>query len=176
VAQAARSLDQPSQPATPVFLGIPLGAARTIRLERRLTDDEWERLVVDLRETFNARGVIRAEGSFRSWSNGNLQVLLEPDGEGQRVRFRTIRGNSRTFMFFGLGMIGIAGVTYLATMLTGAAVSADITDLWTIGLLGAGLFAVGALPLPRWAKLRRQQMDQLAERLLSTPAVTSESP
>jgi hypothetical protein len=136
VAQAARSLDEPAPPTPPAFLGLPLGAARTVRLERRMSDTEWEQLVVRLRETFNARGVIRNEGSFRSWSNGNLQCLVEPDGEGQRVRFRTVRGNARPTMIFGLGALG-----------------------------GAAMFLIGAFPLPRWARLRQRQMDELAEQL-----------
>ena len=174
VAQAARSLDQPSQPETPVFLGLPLGAARTVHLERRMTDQEWERLVVDLRETFNARGVIRAEGSFRSWSNGNLQVLLEPDGEGQRIRFKTTKGNARPYMFVGLGLIGVSIATLIAAMMTPGLARPDYFDqVGLMALIGAGFFAAGALPLKRWAKLRREQMDRLAERLLSTPALRS---
>ncbi len=164
VAQAARSLDEPRPPAPPVFLGLPLGVARIVRLDRRLSDAEWERLVVDLRETFDARGVIRTEGSFRQWSNGNLQVLVEPDGEGQRVRFRTVRGMSRSLMFFGLGAIGVAAVTALTSMLNGLT-SQELSQVLTIALTGAGFFALGALPLPRWAKLRQRQMDELAERL-----------
>ena len=174
VAQAARSLDQPQQPETPVFLGLPVGAARTVRLERRLTDEEWERLVVDLRETFNARGVIRSEGSFRSWSNGNLQVLLEPDGPGHRVRFRTVKGNARPYMFAGLGLMGVAVATFLAGMFTPALSRPDFFEqVGMMALFGAGFFAAGALPLKRWAKLRREQMDRLAERLLSAPALRS---
>jgi hypothetical protein len=164
VAQAARSLDEPRPPAPPVFFGIPLGVARTIRLDRRMTDAEWERLVVDLRETFAARGVIRTEGSFRQWSNGNLQVLVEPDGEGQRVRFRTIRGMSRSLMVFGLGAIGVAAVAALTSMLNGLTPQ-ELSQVLTIAVTGAGFFALGALPLPRWAKLRQRQMDELAERL-----------
>jgi hypothetical protein len=171
VAQAARSLDQPRQPETPVFLGLPVGAARTVRLERRMTDEEWERLVVELRETFNARGVIRAEGSLRSWTNGNLQVLLEPDGEGQRVRFRTVKGNARPYMFMGLGLMGVAAATFVAGMLTPNLSRPDFFEqVGMFAVLGAGFFAAGALPLKRWAKLRREQMDRLAERLLSRPA------
>ena len=174
VAQAARSLDQPSQPETPVFLGLPLGAARTVLLERRMTDEEWEQLVVDLRETFSARGVIRSEGSFRSWSNGNLQVLLEPDGKGQRVRFRTIKGNARPFMFVGLGLMGAAIASFAAAMLSGSGTPSEaLLQVSSMGLFGAGFFAYGALPLTRWAKLRREQMDRLAERLLSSPALRS---
>lgn len=174
VAQAARSLDQPRQPETPVFLGLPVGAARTVRLERRMTDEEWERLVVDLRETFNARGVVRAEGSLRQWSNGNLQVLLEPDGEGQRVRFRTIKGNARPFMFTGLALLGASVVTFLSVMASGDATAAQaLGSVGTMAAFGTGFFAYGALPLTRWAKLRREQMDRLAERLLSSPVLQS---
>lgn len=169
VAQAARSLDQPRQPETPVFLGLPIGAARTVRLDRRLTDAEWERLVVDLRETFNARGVVRSEGTLRQWSNGNLQVLLEPDGEGQRVRFRTIKGSARPYMFVGLGMMGVSVATFLASTLTGAMGAAEaLSKVGTMALIGAAFFAMAAVPLPRWARLRKQQMEQLAQRLTLT--------
>ena len=171
VAQAARSVDQPRQPDTPVFLGMPVGAARTVRLERRMTDEEWERLVVELRETFNARGVVRTEGSLRHWSNGNLQVMLEPDGEGQRVRFRTIKGNARPYMFTGLALMGAAAAIFLAALPSGNVVASEaFGSVGFMGLIGAGFFAAGALPLRRWARLRREQMDRLAERLLSSTA------
>ena len=166
VAQAARSLDQPEQPTTPVFLGLPIGAGRTVRLERRITEVEWERLVVQLRETFQARGVIRSEGSLRSWSNGNLQVLLEPDGDSHRVRFRTIRGQARPFMLFGLGMIGVSVASFLAATLTGAVNPTDALErTMSMFIIGGGAFAMGALPLRSWARLRQEQMDMLADRL-----------
>lgn len=171
VADAARGLDQPAQPNTPLFLGLPIGAARTVRLERRLTDQEWEQLVVQLRETFQARGVVRAEGSLRQWSNGNLQVLLEPDGDSQRVRFKTIRGQARPFMLFGLGLAGVSIATFLAAVAGGAVPLTDALER-TISMfvMGGGMFAVGALPLRRWARLRQEQMDNLAERLTATIA------
>lgn len=165
IAQAARSLDMPAAPAPPVFLGLPLGAARTVRLERRMTDAEWEQLVVSLRETFNARGVIRHEGSFRSWSNGNLQCLVEPDGEGQRVRFRTERGAARPMMFTGLAMVGFSAVSTIASMLSAPLSSGSLASGLSLAIAGAAMFAFGAVPLPRWARLRQQQMDELAEKL-----------
>ena len=165
IAQAARSLDISPAPAPPVFLGLPLGAARTVRLERRMTDAEWEQLVVTLRETFDAKGVIRSEGSFRSWSNGNLQCLVEPDGEGQRVRFRTVRGGARPMMFTGLGLIGFSGASAFASMIIGPISSGALAQAVPFALAGAAMFAFGALPLPRWAKLRQRQMDELAEKL-----------
>lgn len=166
VLQAARSLDQPRQPVAPRFLGLPLGAARTVRLERRLTDAEWEQLVVAVRETFDARGVVRHEGSLRSWANGNLQVLVEPDGEGQRIRFRTVHGSARAMLVAGLGAMGVAVAVTLATTLTGAMdLAGAFATVGTLGIVGAGMFGFNALRLPGWARLRRRQMDQLAERV-----------
>jgi hypothetical protein len=176
VAQAARTLDQPAQPNTPIFLGLPIGAARTVRLERRMTDEEWERLVVEVRETFQARGVVRAEGSLRQWSNGNLQVLLEPDGDSHRVRFKTIRGQARPFMMVGLGLVGVSVASFLAATLTGSVPPTDALER-TFGMLipGVGAFAMGALPLRRWAKLRQEQMDALASRLTASIATKADS-
>src|SRR5687767_15588386 len=59
VAGAAKDLDRP-QPAGTVrrMAGLPVGVGRTVELGRRLTDDEWDVLVSELRETFEARGSV----------------------------------------------------------------------------------------------------------------------
>lgn len=167
VAQAARELDQPALPRVSSTFGIPTGVARTVQLERRLTDDEWDALVVRLRDTFNARGTITVQGAFRTWSNGNLHVLVEPNGEGQLVRFRTTHGNSRTFMITGMVMTAVTATTLAVAAATGLdALNNAIDNVGNIFIIGAALFGVGALQLPRWRKTRREQMDELAERLL----------
>jgi hypothetical protein len=173
IAEAARALDQPMQPKPARFLGLPLGVARTVKLNRRLTDEEWERLVVQLRETFEARGHLRDEGAFRSWSNGNLQVLLEPDGEGQRIRFRTMHGQSRALMFMGLGMVGISLAYAVAGMLFPGGGGFDMVgagrEVGSLALIGAAAFGFGALRLPGWARRRREQMEALARRITQLP-------
>lgn len=172
IAMAARSLDQPAQPQATRFLGLPLGVARTVKLHRRLTDAEWERLVVQLRETFEARGRLRDEGAFRSWSNGNLQVLLEPDGDGHRIRFRTLHGQSRALMLMGLGLLGVSLATTVAGMLfagTGFDFLGAARDLGGVAVIGAAAFAYGALRLPGWARRRREQMEALARRVTQLP-------
>ena len=57
---------------------MPVGVSRTVTSAGNFTEREWERLVVDLRETFDAKGAVKREGSFRQWTNGNLQALVEP--------------------------------------------------------------------------------------------------
>ncbi|HMU60816.1 MAG TPA: hypothetical protein PKA66_03465 [Gemmatimonadales bacterium] len=165
VAQAARGLDRAGSPAGRRFLGLPLGVGRTVELGRRLTDEEWDQLVVDLRETFHARGTVRRDGSLRQWTNGNLQALLEPTATGDRLRLRTMNGNARGLMFGGLAIVGIALVPAMSAAFEtglGAALSGLVPMLFA----GAVLFAVGALRLPRWAKNRARQMEEVAARLV----------
>ena len=63
IATAAARLDQAPAATSPstTFLGATVGVARTAYLHRSLTDHEWSRLVVDLRETFDARGRIHED-------------------------------------------------------------------------------------------------------------------
>jgi hypothetical protein len=122
VAQAANALDKVGRSTSRKFLGLPIGVGRTVDLGRKLSDAEWERLVVDLRETFDARGSIRQEGSFRQWTNGNLQALLEAAPTGHRVRLRTVKGDAVGWITGGLGMVGVAAAL-VPMVLRGAAAS-----------------------------------------------------
>jgi len=167
VAQAARSLAQGGQPATRTLLGLPIGVGRTIDLGRHLTDEEWERLVVDLRETFDARGSVRYDGPFRQWTNGNLQALLEPTPTGHRLRLRTVKGSARSLMGGGLAMAGMGAAVVVTSLVTGQAGEA-VAAVTFLSAVGLGMFGAGALGLPGWARRRREQMAGVAERLALT--------
>ncbi len=168
VTRAARSLESAGLSTGRSFLGFPLAVGRTVELGRDLTEDEWERLVVDLRETFDARGRVRAHGSFREWTNGNLQALLEPTADGHRLRLRTVKGDARNLMTGGLTLIGIALVVLLALVLAGGP-GAEWDASVVLALLGGGMFGAGALRLPGWAATRRAQMEEVAARAMLPP-------
>ena len=167
IAQAAHTLDHGGRPTTRRFLGLPIGVGRTVELERRLTEAEWERLVVDLRQTFDARGTLRQDGAFRQWTNGNLQVLLEPTEQGHRLRMRTVKGNSRALMTGALGMLGIT-VVALVNALGGGLVASEVSSVAALAAMAAGMFGSGAVQLPRWARTRERQMEEIAERVASS--------
>ena len=166
IARAARRLDRSGKPAAPgrTFLGAPISVGRTVYLDRSLTDEEWNRLVVDLRETFDARGRLHAEGSFRQWTNGNLQALLEPTESGQRLRLKTLKGDAMPSLGVGAGMVAIAAVMFVLGIL-GTGLDPDLPVF--LGVVGGFLFAVNRVRLPRWATTRRAQMDAIAERLVA---------
>jgi hypothetical protein len=165
VDRAAKSLDVRPRAESRKFLGLPLGVERTIDLGRRLTDEEWERLVVELREVFGARGTVSSSGSFRQWTNGNLQALLEPTRNGQRLRLRTTKGSFATSMAGG-GMLLFTGIfTAVATSLAGHFGGAAAIDAAIFSAVGAGIMGSAALRLPGWARLRGDQMEAITTRL-----------
>jgi hypothetical protein len=166
IARAALSLSPGAAKPTERFLGMTTGVGHTVHLARKLTDEEWERFLVEVRETFNARGTMTTQGSFKQWSNGNLQVWLEPTDTGHRVRFQTVKGMARG-IFSGGVLIGIAALIGETTaVLTGVAHDVGlVTSLGVLGAIGIGTAATTALRLPRWATERKVQMEQLGARV-----------
>ncbi len=145
------------------WLGLPVGVSRTIDFGRTVSDDEWDRIVVTLRETFEARGRVQREGAFRQWSNGNLQALLEPTSSGHRLRLVTRKGDVRARALMG----GIALATALAiwesVILRGGMVGAGAVLVPSLlALFGAGSLAAIGFQLPRWARTRASQMERIS--------------
>lgn len=161
---AAGLIQRTGQTTKRTFLGLPIGVGRTVDLERKLSDAEWERLVVELRDTFDAKGRIKDEGNFRQWSNGNLQALLEPMGDRHRLRLRTVKGNAYAYLVGGLSLIGVAAIMAVVSATRG---TLDVSEFWMTLLLGGGLLGIGAAMLPGWARERRRQMQEIAERVSS---------
>jgi hypothetical protein len=167
IAEAARALEARTPAPAPVrrLAGLPVEVARTVVLPGDFDEDDWNRLVVDLRETFGARGRIRAQGAFREWSNGNLQALVEPTDDGHRLRLRTVKGSAyRAFRLGGFGIF-FALVLLVAFLLEGR-----IGDAWLgaafLGIFGLGSVGLTALQLPGWSRTRARQMEEVASRAL----------
>lgn len=169
IALAAQVVGQATLPASRTFLGFPIGVERTIELDRQLSEEEWERFVVDLRETFGARGSMKGQGALRQWTNGNLQALLEPTPTGHRIRLRTIKGEAVSMLGGGLGMLGLSAAGLVAATVQGALVDVGmLAAIGSLGVAGAGLLATSALRLPRWARTRHHQMEEVAARVALT--------
>ena len=173
IARAAQTVDVPPVRAK-TFLGLPLGVTHTVALRRRLSDAEWDRLVVQLREVFDARGRIWAAGSIREWSNGNLQVLLELTADGHQLRFKTVHGGARAGITVGLGLVAIAAVLTVSSAMAGT-LGQVTTEIAVLGASGLVMIAHRAFRLPRWARTRAQQMVALGARL-ALPAPSSLPP
>jgi hypothetical protein len=164
VARAARSLEVEGASKGRRLLGLPIGVAHTVELARPLSEEEWQHLIVDLRETFDARGRLSGEGAFKQWTNGNLEVLLEPMPTGQRLRMRTLKRNAVGMLGSGLVLLVIAAVSAVDMTLSGE-LAQRLSGLLTLLGVGGGLVGFNAIQLPAWARLRRRQMQEIGERI-----------
>ena len=173
ISHAARSLETAGKPTSRTFMGLPIGVGRTVELDRPLSDSDWERLVADLRETFEARGMVRYDGPFRQWTNGNLQALVEPTPSGHRLRLQTVKVDSRALMTGGIAALGVATATLIPVAVAGSLSNAgSVVGVGFMAAIGLGMFAVGALRLPGWARRRRTQIEAVTARLV----ITAETP
>lgn len=162
ITRAALSLSPSEAKPTERFLGMTTGVGHVVHLARKLTDEEWERFIVEVRETFNARGTMTSQGSLKQWSNGNLQVLLEPTEAGHRVRFKTVKGTAPGVVGVGLLMSAAATIGEATAVLTGVAHDLGlVASFGVLGAIGIGAVATTALRLPRWATTRKSQMEEL---------------
>jgi hypothetical protein len=167
VAHAAHALEVRGQGTLRRLLGLPVGVSRTILLGRHMTDAEWDLLVVELREVFGATGMVKAQGSLREWRNGNLRALLEPTPTGHRLRLTTVKGDARTSIVGGLMAIGMSAVVAVAGA-AGGHLGGAVPGIALLAMTGVALVGNGVLRLPRWARLRDQQMEGIAARLAET--------
>ena len=172
---AARSLAVQPQTAPQKFFGLPIAVERSVELGRTLSDDEWGQLVVHLRGIFHARGRVGSYGGFREWSNGNLQVLLEPTPDGHRLTLRTMKGSARSGILSGAAVFCVGVAVSVASGLTGH-ISQAMPGILMMTCVGAGMSVSNALGLPSWARRREQQMDNIIRMLTSEDATRKLAP
>lgn len=175
VSRAALSLDLRPLAASQTFLSLPIGVERSITLDRRLSDDEWEALVGELRATFRAKGRIGGSGNFREWSNGNLHAMLEPTPQGHRLRLTTVKGSARPQVLMGAGLLATAAAVWSSAMLAGGLNNGVLLGLSVLTASGAALVASALVQLPRWARLRGQQMEAIVHKA-ALPALPAGTP
>lgn len=165
IEHAARSLEPVDEVGREVrFLGAQQSVSRVVPLERDLSDDEWMRLVVLLRETFDAKGTVETVGPLRTWYNGNLHVHVEPHGDSHRVRMHTLKGNVREMSLIG-GVFLFMAIMMGSLIFLNRGIDPALIISAAFGVAGLGVLGTTRLSLPRWAAERTEQMERLAERI-----------
>lgn len=172
IARAAAAVESRAGALPPeTYAGLPISAARTVELPGPFTDEDWDRLVADLRRTFAATGKVRRDGTLRQWSNGNLRALVEPTDTGHRLHLRTRKGDASSAVGGSAALVALA-VLMFAVVLGGGGPAAEpvvavVAALFA--LFGVGLMARSVYALPRWADERARQMEAVAGRAMGRP-------
>jgi hypothetical protein len=71
----------------------------------------------------------------------------------------------------GVVALSMTLATTIATALSGSIVHV-VPGMMFLGLAGVAMIANGAARLPRWARLRGKQMDELAANVASSPLLS----
>lgn len=148
-------------PREPGFMGLPVSVGHAVSLQRPLNDDEWRRLVSQLRQTFDAEGRERVDGGRREWRNGNLRIVHEPSGEGAFLELRTRKSDARALLGVGSMMTLTSGAIGGAHLLLATGNEGGLVAAAIVGVMGITAAAAGAIRLPGWAKRRAEQFTAL---------------
>jgi hypothetical protein len=178
IARAAAAVDRRATAAPrSKLLGLPVGLERTIGLPGPLSNAAWDRLVADMCEVFQVHGEVQRDDAHRVWNTEDLQAFLEPTEAGYRLRIRTQKRSARGLLLGGLANLAL-GLAFLAVLVVNHDLQPFLDVLLALQIaLGLGAIGVTAYRLPRWAKDRERQIDEVAARAvalagLSHPAGT----
>lgn len=163
---AARSLDRDVEESFEKrVLGVKISAAHAVRVEGRLSDEEWQSLVADCRSTFAARGRVHDQAGLREWSNGNLHVLVEPAGEDSIIRMRTHKGQAQSIVAGGVAMALSFTAAILSTYAGGGAADNLLPLVMIIVALTAGAGVFSRKRVGDWSQTRESQMADIGRRV-----------
>jgi hypothetical protein len=146
-----------------------------------LSEDEWDRFVVRLRDTFGATGTVRTEGSLQTWSDGSLKVLLEPLSDGARLRFKSVDDASKQYVDAGVATGtsagGLAALLGVLVPLSGKPFPIGFLPLVLgLGIVGAGSWAYGRSKAAARRPIREAQFKALGAEARRIAAADAEPP
>lgn len=178
VRAAATSLDYtPRVPTGNRILGMRVGVGQSVMLARPLDDTEWRRLVVLMRDLFQAQGSEHAAPGGREWRNGNLRISVESLGDGAVLQMRTRKQGARSLIATGLSLFLAGGVIEGVAQLGHPGIY-DAGGALSLVLTGAILAGVGAAQVRGWSAARQAQFQEIADyaRQLSASSADGPSP
>lgn len=145
--------------------GLPVGVTRVVLRATPLRERDWERLVARLQVLVDAKGKEKRTGDLRTWRHGDLRVIAEPVGTGERITFAARKGSAGALAWPGLLWLFACGMLASVLAVFGDPSRRVLAALVT-GVAGA-LVGVGLewWRLRRWAAERQRQLAAVAESL-----------
>jgi hypothetical protein len=184
VAAAAAELSVPPRDDVHTFLGAPTEVERTRVIPSDVSDEEWARIVAEVRRTFDDDGSIGQIGQMREWtavkrtSNNAgtaMRLTLEPaEGGGTRATLRqSARETAKT--------IGIVTAVHgaMALLFLALGFAAD-PELFVAAVLmgGVALALVGGVRgwLGYWGPKQEDRFDGVLDRIELIARTTEPEP
>lgn len=158
---------------TEAFLGIPTRISDSRRIRGQVGDEEWERIVHELRDIFGRDGIAGEIGKVREWtvspgigkSDRPVKVTVKPEGDETTVIVnQELKGQAMGFSIAAGVYLGMALVMMLVDTFTGGDGPPIGVSLMFVGL--AALFWGGAQVGTRiHAKRQRAKFERTLDRI-----------
>lgn len=152
------------------FMGLPVGFTRNMDLPATFDDQHWSQLVAGLHDELDVIGETRTDGDSRIWQSDIGQMVVEPAGEGYRLRLKLSQDALRgaLMMSAALTFMGLFFMLVLATkqdLFVDLAKTVFVSMFSVAGLTG---FGYSAFKSPRWVADRESQIDRVLDQLQTT--------
>lgn len=161
-------------PPAKEFMGVPDELRVQRVLPETIDDDEWIRIVDDLRATYGMTGHVSQYGRIREWqsspssSNGATSLIhlrLEDTEDGTALNLsQNIRQQTMLPKVLGATFAG-AGVTFLALTALASSTLPALTFSVVNLVAGAATFFGGMNWTGRWAQRRLERFQATADRI-----------
>ncbi|MEZ4702566.1 MAG: hypothetical protein R2834_19690 [Rhodothermales bacterium] len=165
IARASAALDDPvPEPVRTTIFGLREGASRSIDLPASFSDADWERLVVDLRRTFQEAGEVVRDGSLRTWQSPSMEAYVEPAGSGYRLRMHTRNENLKSGFWGGVALV-LAGLFMAVLIAAKGKLGVDMgATLIPVFFAAGGVIwsAIVGMMLPRKTAEQDRQLAAIA--------------
>ena len=154
-------------------MGITTSLEQTFAFSRALSEREWELLVAESRTTFGGMGTHSTSGGLREWSNGTVQMFVEPTATGYRLRMTS--APSAQLVGLAAGAFLLPFGLFLAAVLIAKGdpgFKLFVTAPFILG--GAATAGLSVMSLPRWAREQESGMARIGgfcAALLAAPAL-----
>ncbi len=146
---------------------------RVVTLDAVPSDDDWDRMVVALREVFGVAGHVQRSGTLRSWMAPGIEVHGEPEGAGYRIRMNARDDNGWSGMVTGLFSVLSGAVMMGIVAMSGGDDMAVYVATGALMALGAGGAAWGRYHLDRWVEKTGDRLRRAVDRVRALPPVGS---
>jgi hypothetical protein len=157
-------------------LGMPTSLGHAIPLRRAPTDQEWRRIVTELRTTFGHKGEMAGDAELREWSAGNLHAFVEPVEGGYRLRLSDSVDNEVVVgWLFGGFCLAFALLIFVILLGKNDPGFRFVIPAFS-AILGSALIVSSTATLPGWARRRQQLMEQVASRMTALMASGANDP
>ena len=167
------ALRRDQQPARE-FMGVPDELRVQRVLPEKVDDEEWVRIVDDLRATYGMAGHVSHYGRVREWQSGTssasgaasvIHLRLEDTDDGTALSLsQNIRQQTQLPKVLG-GTFGGLGVAFLALLPVVDSVPALLAFAGLNVLAGAGILFGGMNWAGRWASRRLERFQASADRV-----------